>query len=214
MRNYKQIIFDIDGTLINTEYAIIRSLIKTMEEITGNTYQYEDLKFALGITGKDALALLKIPDIEEGVKMWNANMELYHYTIQPFEGIRECLDFLLLNNHTLGIVTSKTYMEYYSDFEPFGLANYFTTVVCADDTVEHKPHAAPLLTYLAKANINSNDAIYIGDSIYDIQCAKAANMTSGLAMWGNTFNTDSKADYYLQTPDDICRIISKCELIN
>ena len=43
---YKHIVFDIDGTLIDTEYAVINSLIKTITEITGRTPQYESLKFA------------------------------------------------------------------------------------------------------------------------------------------------------------------------
>ena len=44
---YKHIVFDIDGTLIDTEYAVINSLIKTITEITGSAPQYESLKFAL-----------------------------------------------------------------------------------------------------------------------------------------------------------------------
>ena len=71
---YKHIVFDIDGTLIDTEYAVINSLIKTITEITGRAPQYESLKFALGITGKNALELLKIPDIEDALKRWDRNM--------------------------------------------------------------------------------------------------------------------------------------------
>ena len=113
---YKHIVFDIDGTLIDTEYAVINSLIKTITEITGRTPQYESLKFALGITGRNALELLKIPDIEDALKRWDRNMKLLQHTIQPFQGIKECLQSLLSRGYILGIVTSKTYQEYYSDF--------------------------------------------------------------------------------------------------
>ena len=64
---YKHIIFDIDGTLIDTEYAVIHSLIKTITKITGNVPQYEDLKFVLGITGKDSFNRLKIYYIYRGL---------------------------------------------------------------------------------------------------------------------------------------------------
>ena len=71
---YKHIVFDIDGTLIDTEYAVINSLIKTITEITGSAPQYESLKFALGITGRNALELLKILDIEDALKRWDKNI--------------------------------------------------------------------------------------------------------------------------------------------
>lgn len=54
---YKHIVFDIDGTLIDTEYAVINSLIKTITEITGCTPQYESLKFALGIYWKKCVGI-------------------------------------------------------------------------------------------------------------------------------------------------------------
>ena len=94
-------------------------------------------------------------------------------------------------------------MEYCADFKPLGLAKYFTTVVCADDTVEHKPNAAPLLAYLAKANASPQNTIYIGDSIYDIQCATNAGIDFGLALWGNNISNPIQANYYFKTPNDI-----------
>ena len=71
----------------------------------------------------------KIPDIEDALKRWDRNMKLLQHTIQPFQGIKECLQSLLSRGYILGIVTSKTYQEYYSDFEPLGLADYFSTIV-------------------------------------------------------------------------------------
>ena len=113
-------------------------------------------------------------------------MKLLQHTIQPFQGIKECLQSLLSRGYLFGIVTSKTYQEYYSDFEPLGLADFFSTIVCAYDTDEHKPNAAPLVAYLAKANVSPENALYIGDSIYDIQCADNAGVDSGLVLWSNT----------------------------
>ncbi len=122
---YKHIVFDIDGTLIDTEYAVINSLIKTITEITGSAPQYESLKFALGITGRNALELLKIPDIEDALKRWDRNMKLLQHTIQPFQGIKECLQSLLSRGYILGIVTSKTYQEYYSEFRAIRVSGLF-----------------------------------------------------------------------------------------
>ena len=204
---YKHLVFDIDGTLIDTEYAVIHSLIKTIIEITGNTPQYANLRFALGITGRKALELLKVPNIEEGLRLWDINMKLYQHTIQPFQGIKKCLEFLSAKEYSLGIVTSKRIIDYHTDFAPLGLKKYFAKVVCADDTVKHKPNAAPLLAYLAKAKISPQDAIYIGDSIYDAQCAANAGVDFGLALWGNTNPNHIQANYYFKTPNDITKIL-------
>ncbi len=128
--------------------------------------------------------------------------------------IKECLQSLLSRGYILGIVTSKTYQEYYSDFEPLGLADYFSTIVCADDTDEHKPQAAPLVAYLAKAHVSPENALYIGDSIYDIQCANNAGVDSGLVLWSNNVSNPIRADYYFKTPNDISKIPQKYALLN
>ena len=59
---YKHILFDIDGTLIDTEYAILHSLQETIKELSGRKIPCSELRFALGITGTDALKKLEIKD--------------------------------------------------------------------------------------------------------------------------------------------------------
>lgn len=51
---YKHIVFDIDGTLIDTEYAVLHSLQETIKELSGRKIPCSELRFALGITGTDA----------------------------------------------------------------------------------------------------------------------------------------------------------------
>ena len=59
---YKHIVFDIDGTLIDTEYAVLHSLQETIKELSGRKIPCSELRFALGITGTDALKKLEIKD--------------------------------------------------------------------------------------------------------------------------------------------------------
>ena len=72
----------------------------------------------------------------------------YADTIKVFDGITGLLKNLLSLDYEMGIVTSKTREEFVHDFCQSGISHYFKTIICADDTQEHKPNAAPLLKYM------------------------------------------------------------------
>ena len=181
---YKHIVFDVDGTLIDTEYAVLHSLKNLLKEEYNRDYKIEELEFALGITGEAAIKQLEISDIERTVDLWNDKLNKYKESVCVFNGIEELLK-VLSQNHKLGIVTSKTKEEFEEEVTHFGLNKYFGVIICADDTEKHKPNPKPLLKYMELANAKNKETIYIGDSIYDMQCAKASKVDFAFAKWGN-----------------------------
>ena len=192
---YKHIVFDIDGTLIDTEYAVLHSLQETIKELSGRKIPCSELRFALGITGTDALKKLEIKDTSYAIELWDKNMRNYTNTIKVFDGIVELLKNLLSLDYKMGIVTSKTREEFTHDFCPFGISHYFKTIICADDTQEHKPNAAPILKYMELSKTDNSKVLYIGDSKYDSKCAENAGIDFALAVWGS-HNKHIKADYF------------------
>lgn len=194
---YKHIVFDIDGTLIDTTYAVLHSLQDTIYEITGKTVSIGTLTFALGITGECALKKLQIQNIPFALALWDKNMENYQNTVRVFEGIPPLLQVLSDKGYNLGIVTSKTKAEFIKEFSHFNIRKYFDIVVSADDTAKHKPDPAPLLKY--KEIANDEQFLYIGDSPYDAECAKAAGIDFAIAGWG-CINKNIVADYYFTSP--------------
>ena len=168
---YKNVVFDVDGTLINSEQMILKSLQKALLE-EGIKKTTNDLKFVLGIPGKIALSRLLIKNSVVIGEKWNEYMSDFSNETTIFSGIIEVLDTLQSNGIKLGIITSKTKKEYEDDFMKFNLHKYFDLVICADDTKKHKPDGEPMEKYLKIMNIKKEDTIYIGDSVYDMQCAK------------------------------------------
>ncbi len=81
---YRHIVFDIDGTLIDTEYAVLRSLQETVRELSGKEIPCSELKFALGIIGTDALKKLDIKNIPHAIGLWDKNMCKYTDTVKKY----------------------------------------------------------------------------------------------------------------------------------
>ena len=204
---YKQIVFDVDGTLLNTEYAILHSLQETMKTLSGETIPFEKLTFALGITGEDALKILGVKDITTTIDFWNKKLRDFANDITLFNGIEELLENLLRLGCEMGIITSRTKEEFEYGFGQFDISRYFKTIICADDTEEHKPNAAPLCKYMELTGADSGQVLYIGDSEYDSQCAENAGTDFALAGWG-THNKMIRANYYLKKPADLLPVIT------
>ncbi|HDX9636059.1 TPA: HAD family hydrolase [Bacillus cereus] len=209
---YSCVIFDVDGTIIDTEVAVLSSLQKLLQIEKGKTYSFEELAFVLGIPGEVALKHFNISDIKKANNEWNKYLREFEHHINIFPDLQDTLITLWKAGIKTGIVTSKTKQELIDDFYPFNLQNYLSYIVCADDTVKHKPHPEPLLKFLDISKCDPADAIYIGDTKYDSQCAKEANVSFGLALWGAKSSESVDAEFLLKSPKDILEIVKyPCE---
>lgn len=205
---YTACIFDIDGTLIHTEQAVLGSLQKLLKQNYDLEMSQQELTFALGIPGAVSLRRLGIEYIDLANKRWNDLMEEYRHTIHVYEGVRQLLTDLSEQSALTGVVTSKTYQEFLDDFVPFGLVRDLTYAVCADDTNLHKPHPEPLLKFLEISGARAGASIYIGDTIYDYECARDAGVDFGLALWGCRQPDAIPAKYKFEHPSDILPLIN------
>ena len=202
---YKQIVFDIDGTVIDTEYAVIHSLQDTLESMNGKIINEDELTFVLGIPGENALQNLGVKDIASALSLWDRNMEKYRDTITVFHVIKELLETIQNLNLGIGIVTSKTREEFRNDFQGFSISSLFKTIVSADDTLKHKPDPEPLLKYMELTKCPASELLYVGDSMYDKECAKRANVDFALAGWGSKGRVNAVASF--DTPSELAKLL-------
>ncbi len=108
---YKHIIFDIDGTMLDSAYADITALQRVIHELQGKKYEPHELHFALGIPGEITLAQLGIENVVKANRLWNDYMKEAAHTMRIFDGIRELIIELKGKGVQLGIITSKKKMN-------------------------------------------------------------------------------------------------------
>lgn len=206
----KTILFDIDGTLINTEKTIIKSWQKTLKDTLNIEPAVEELYYVLGIPGTAAVKKYAKNSQQEKelLALWEKNdHQMFHYT-ELFDGIEAMLQQLTQKGIKLGVVTSRTDAELKFAFQNFDIANYFDTFITASKTKLHKPNPEPILKAIETMKLDPNETIYIGDSIYDFQCARNAEVEFALAGWGAKENPEfSKVDYLLNEPTDLVKIV-------
>lgn len=208
MNSYKHIIFDIDGTLIDTKRATLQSLQNAILQVNGNLMDTEKLVDFLGRPGSEALKAHNIPNIPLVLEQWNYFYQNNSSLNCIFKGIRDMLVQLELSGCKLGVVTSRTKNECQNDILFRDIENYFNLVIYKEDTFLHKPHGEPLLLYLHKTKSSANSSIFIGDSVFDMECSNAADIDFAFAGWAcNKIPSNIKAKYYLHKPNDLIRII-------
>ncbi len=123
---YTHIVFDIDGTLLDTAYALIHSLQDTVRELTGQEIAGKDLNFVLELTGQGVFEHLNLGEnISEKLHKWTENMDHYMDKVKVFPGMEQVLKFIADSGGTAGIVTAKNRDEFNHDFCRFEIVRYF-----------------------------------------------------------------------------------------
>ena len=199
---YRCVVFDLDGTLLDSETVILTTFRNVLRKVTGRSYKLSELKFSWGIPTEDAARRLGVFDIGQVQRCWNEEIMRHSDEIRPFPGTEEMLRQLRDDGVRLGIVTSK---DRYELELAFPQAHYFEPelIVTADQTARHKPDPKPLLELLRRAGIRPEQALYIGDTIHDARCAAGAGVAFGLAAWGADLPQSIRAEYYFAAPREV-----------
>ncbi|MCR1950397.1 HAD family hydrolase [Clostridium sp. DSM 100503] len=205
MKKYKCIIFDLDGTVLNTERMNLVPLQRLIKEELDKDVMYSDLLKYKAYAGKKTLEELGFKDIEKSYEKWVEYVNDFEEGATLFEGFDEVIKTLNSKGIICAIASSKMKDQYKIDFEPTGLKKYIKCEVLAEDTKRHKPYPDPLLKVTEILGISPNDCMYIGDTIFDFKATKAAGMDFGLAIWGADNLEGIEADFEFKKPIDILK---------
>jgi HAD superfamily hydrolase (TIGR01509 family) len=204
------VLFDWDGTLLNSYHADSQAYLAMFREL-GCSWGLEELARHYS---PDWYAVYRAAGIPK--ERWNDANRLWraHYAKHPSKlmtGARQVLR-RLARRHSLGLVTSGDRQRVSRQLRSLALTNMFRARVCGGDTPEKKPHPAPLLLALQKMKLQPTDCVYVGDTREDLAMARATGMRA-IAVLG-PFPTEktlraANPEFLLTTLRDLPALLQK-----
>ena len=204
------VLFDLDGTVIDSGAIILASMRHAAETVVGGEWSDAELMKAVGGPWLEAQVLAIDPDrVDELVRIYRAHNEPLHDTLEYCGNIDVVLAELLERGHRLGIVTAKRRVTVELAFAKLPLEHLFEVVVGGDETARHKPDPAPLLLALERLGASAEDAVYVGDSPFDMQAARAAGLYAIGVSWGRIHTADKllEADVVIDRPEELLELV-------
>ena len=182
---YPNVLFDLDGTLIDSGAIILASFKHATSTVLGRVVPDEELAALVGGTSlHEQMRRLDATRVEELVQAYREHNEPLHDELEAFEGVEHVLRTLKRQRRRLGIVTAKRRRTVDLAFAVLPLERYFDAVVTTESTERHKPHPEPVLAALGQLHASPEQAAFVGDSPFDVRAGKAAGVFTVAVSWG------------------------------
>jgi pyrophosphatase PpaX len=186
-RRFPAVLFDLDGTLIDSLELILNSARYAFAKLERAAPPDEEwlagvgiplftmfARYARDIADRDALI----------VAYREYQMANHDRLVRCYDGVVDAVRTLHERGYELGIVTSKSDALAMRGLAHVGLAKYMDTIVGCDSSSRHKPDPEPVRIALQRLGYAPEDAIFVGDSIFDIQAGNAAGVKTIAVLWG------------------------------
>ena len=181
MRDYQLLIFDWDGTLVDSIGRIVASLRQAADACELPQLSDERLKGIIGLGMLEAIDCL-YPGLRSTALVDRFRRSYgEHYLLlesQPsalFPGVLDALEAFRSEGYRLAVATGKSRRGLHAVLEGRGWLDYFDVTRCADETAS-KPDPLMLHEILAHCQVNPDQALMVGDSVFDLQMAKRASI--------------------------------------
>jgi pyrophosphatase PpaX len=216
------VLFDLDGTLVNTVELILQAHHHTFaRHLRGPWPSRATVIRDFGRPLRDALfeyaAADGLPDpaavTQEMVATYRAfQAEHHNRLVTTYHGMRDAVVALRGRGYILGVVTSKSARAARHEIEQFEFTDLLSVTVFLEDTTRHKPEPEPLLEAARRGGFEAARGLYVGDSIHDIAAGRAAGMKTAGALWGPFDRRDlaaARPDALLEKPQDLLVVLPR-----
>lgn len=185
LNDIRLILFDLDGTLIDTVELIYSSFKYATETVLGRNYTRDELLQNLGRPLLDQMVAFSPSRAEELVEAYHRHNIAHHdEMIRPYPGVSRTLATLKNKGFLIGVVTSKRRDLAERGLSVCGLDKYIDKLVAMEDTARHKPDPMPVNIIMKQFGISSADALFVGDSPFDLTAGRQAGAHTVAALWG------------------------------
>lgn len=182
----RTVLFDLDGTLIDSVELILSSYRHTLTVHRGASPP--DTVWLAGLGTPLWVQFRQFTDDEAEVQAMVAtyrahNLAHHDAMVRPYPGVREAVQ-QLRGRARLGIVTSKTRRGAERGLRRVAMDDWFEVIIGADDVERHKPDPQPVLRALEHLGTAAADTVFVGDSPHDLAAGRAAGVRTAAVLWG------------------------------
>lgn len=209
----RTVLFDLDGTLLDTAPDLAFALNETLRKFGKPTLPYETIR---PVVSHGGIALIKLgfglnPDDLGYQPRREYLLDTYRQNIaretRLFPGMDELLDTLENQGRNWGVVTNKPAWLTEPLLKELGLFERAAAVISGDTLTERKPHPAPMLLACEQVCSPAHECLYVGDAKRDIEAGHNAGMATMVALFGYIREDDDPhswgADALVETPGEI-----------
>ena len=213
MRDIGTVLFDLDGTLIDSIELILASYRHTMLAHGYGEVSDDEWMRGVGTPLRVQLARwARTPgEMDALVATYrDYNLSNHDRMITIYPGVREVVSAIRAHGIRTGVVTSKNREGTARGLALVGLEREIDVLICADDVTNPKPHPEPVERAVAALSADPATTIFVGDSIHDLHSGRAAGVLTGAVLWGPFRRADlahAEPDFWLEQPSELTSLL-------
>ena len=214
-RRLPTVLFDLDGTLIDSIELILNSARFAFQKLDRECPPDEEWLSGVGIP---LFTMFRRYARDEAdcatlIAAYREYQLVHHDRLtRCYDQVAETVDILRLRGHDIGIVTSKSEALALRGLAHVGLARHMDTIVGCDSSTRHKPDPEPVRIALHRLDASPEDAIFVGDSVHDVLAGNAAGVHTAAALWGAFKRADlepGEPNAWLESVSDLVTLLDE-----
>lgn len=207
------LLFDFDGTLLNTNELIIHTFSLVLDNHFPDQYNRDDILQFIGPSLNQTFDVIAPSRAEELVREYRElNIALHDELVSEYDGVVETLHILKGRGLKMAIVSTKKRATILHGLRLMGVSELFDAIISLDEVENPKPDPEPILKALKELSSSAEESLMIGDNSHDIDGGKNAGVRTAGVAWsakGEDFMASLGPDYMLQHISDLLDIVNE-----